>query len=428
LRVTNDSAITISSGAIVLLGLVVMLAWHFGFARIVQLHTTFAPMQYNTALCFVLSGLAALYARSRPRFAGALAIVVAAIGLATLLQYALGVNFGIDELLMRGHITVRTSHAGRMSPQTASGFLLAGAAIAAMTLWRPSAHRELVVQVLASLVGGLGLAAVISYSVGLEPADNWSQFTRVALHTACGFLGLGLVVLLNTRRARARRRRLLLAVPVACASVAVTLSLFLALLEWQYARIGEATAFNVERAAAALEARLSGYVRSVDALADAWGRAGGEPQPTWGADVARFLRDEQVFLAISRGGPEGKFDWIFPSDPYPNHIGFDYSMSAQRSEAVALARERGAAFLTGPLALKSGRPAVLIIAPLLPAPGDRAPFVVAAALLEDLFGPTALDMPAHRLAVFEGEQLIHGAEPENGARAISAREVRFDGA
>jgi diguanylate cyclase (GGDEF)-like protein len=217
-----------------------------------------------------------------------------------------------------------------------------------------------------------------------------------------------------------------LAIPVAVGALAVTLVLFQAQLTWQVERIDSATARDVDRATAALEERLRGHVERFGSLAAAWSRAGGGPQPTWEADVARFLRDQQVFLAVSHV-EAGKLDWIFPSAPYPAHVGFDYSDDERRSAFLAAARERGGPLLTKSLPLKSGRAGVLLVAPLTRAVGDAESFVIAAALVDDLFRPTALAIPAHRLAVFEGDRLIYGSEAELGERTMRAREVRIGG-
>jgi diguanylate cyclase (GGDEF)-like protein len=430
-RLTSDSAITIAAGMIILLGVTVMLGWHLGVARVVQLHPGFTPMQYNTALCFTLSGLAAMYARSHHRVAGAISMVVIAIGALSLLEYVLDRAFGIDELLMRAYINADTSDAGRMAPQTAIGFVFAGCALGALTLSRGSPYAKVVAQMLASLLGGVGLAAVVGYCVGLETAYGWAEFQRIAPHTAWGFVVLSLAILQNAWRMHAadpRRGPLLLATPVAVAALAVTASLFQALLAWQVERIDEVTTRNLERATALLETQLRDSVESFGALADRWGRGGGEVEARWTADAGRFLRDQQAFLAVSRVGADAKLDWIFPAAPYPDHIGYDYSANEARASWVALARERHRALLTEPVALKSGRPGILIVAPLLPAAGEGAPFVVTAALIEQLFRPTAAAMSAYRLAVFDGDKLIYGSETENGGRAIRSREIRIDGA
>jgi hypothetical protein len=45
---------------VMILGLTVIVGWHADLPLFIQLHPTFAPMKYNTALCFLCSGAALL--------------------------------------------------------------------------------------------------------------------------------------------------------------------------------------------------------------------------------------------------------------------------------------------------------------------------------------------------------------------------------
>ncbi|MGI9590149.1 MAG: ATP-binding protein, partial [Myxococcota bacterium] len=185
------------AGATLLLGLVVLFGWHTGNRTLVQVLPRFVPMQYNTALGFVLSGAALLslaLGRGRARvLAGA---AVAAIGGLTLFQYVSGLDLGIDELLMDHQVTTETSHPGRMAPNTALCFVLVGLAALLEPAGWSQRVRSLLRVVLASLVFGLSTVALSGYLTGLETAYGWGNLTRMALHTAVGFILLanGLVL------------------------------------------------------------------------------------------------------------------------------------------------------------------------------------------------------------------------------------------
>jgi hypothetical protein len=87
-------------------------------------------MQYNAALGFVLCGTALLaLTRGWPRVAAACSAVATALGLLTFSEYLLGINVGIDQFFINAFLTVQTSHPGRMAPNTAVCFTLAGAAL-----------------------------------------------------------------------------------------------------------------------------------------------------------------------------------------------------------------------------------------------------------------------------------------------------------
>jgi|GEM_PF-6376806 len=180
----------------VLLGLIVVSGWHTGNARLVQVLPQFVPMQYNTALGFVLTGagLLALLHHWR-KLASIFGLLVSTIGLATLLQYASGVNLGLDELFMEHSITVQTSHPGRMAPNTALCFSLTGLLLLLEGAHRHLRHYEFRYWLTGAGVTSLGAIALIGYFTGVSTAYGWGQMTRMALHTSIGFMldGLALV-------------------------------------------------------------------------------------------------------------------------------------------------------------------------------------------------------------------------------------------
>ncbi|MBV5260346.1 GGDEF domain-containing protein [Synechococcus moorigangaii CMS01] len=180
------------------LGFGVMLGWYLRLPGFVQLHTNFVPMQFNTALGFVVVGLAVFALGIRKKVAIALGIFVILLGSLTLSQYALGLNLGIDELLMRHYIVVATSHPGRMAPNTALCFILTGMAL--LLLSRPEHKGNLLGgSFLGAAVVGLGTVACLGYLSGIETAYGWGRLTQMALHTSSGFMVVGLMLILQAR-------------------------------------------------------------------------------------------------------------------------------------------------------------------------------------------------------------------------------------
>lgn len=181
-----------------LLGLIVMLGWHLNAPSVIQIRPGMVPMQYNTALSFLLGGMGLLSARvQRWPLAGAAGLLMAAIGLLTLLTHVFALDLGLDQLFMRHYITVATSQPGRMAPNTALCFGLAGSALVVGALLRKAPLRWHVLCLLAALTMGLSAAALMGYLVDLPTAYGWGNLTRMAVHTAVGFvvLSTGLVAL-----------------------------------------------------------------------------------------------------------------------------------------------------------------------------------------------------------------------------------------
>ena len=170
------------------LGLIVLYGWHSRSITLIQVLPTFVPMQYNTALGFVLCGLSLLLTCfGRPRWACWSGGLAAVIGSLTLLEYITNSNFGIDELFMKHDITVETSQPGRMAPNTAVCFTLVGlSAVLPNTRW--SRWGSVVQGILASLALGLGVVALSGYAAQLETAYGWGNLTRMAVHTSVGFI------------------------------------------------------------------------------------------------------------------------------------------------------------------------------------------------------------------------------------------------
>jgi len=189
-----------------ILGLAVLVGWRMGYLPLIQVFPSVAaPMQRMTALGFLLSGVAlVLAALGHRRTAAGLQLFVFGMSVLVMLEYILKINLGIDELLGPGYVMMQTSHRGRMSPVTAACFFAFSAAT--LTVWsssfsrRTSALRGIVGCVLA-VIGGV---SVLGFFIGHTEAYGWGQFTRVAPHTAVGFMviGLGLVALSWAERSK----------------------------------------------------------------------------------------------------------------------------------------------------------------------------------------------------------------------------------
>ena len=176
--------------ALILLGLVVLIGWYTKNPALLQIMPSFVAMVYNTALGFVLSGagLLALLNGNR-RLVVLCAGIITAGGLLTLVQYLFDVNLGIDQFLIEHYIHVKTPDPGRMAPNTALCFTLAGLAL--ILLARKKIQNWLLASALGSIVTGLGIIALTGYLIGFESAYGWGHLSRMAVHTSVGFVLLG---------------------------------------------------------------------------------------------------------------------------------------------------------------------------------------------------------------------------------------------
>lgn len=223
----------VSGASVAALGGLVVAGWLTLAVALIQVLPGFPPMQYNTALGFMISGAALLSAaldlRRPTALLGGLA---AALGLATLCQYLGGTDLGIDDLLVETYILTGVSHPGRMAPNSALALAVVGAALLCLSCQPSTRLRHLVPALLGSIVIALGTAALVGYAAGVPGAYGWGHFNRMAIHTALGFilLGGGVVGLAwHAARAASSEAPHWLPVLAAVAVVTVTLCMWYAL-------------------------------------------------------------------------------------------------------------------------------------------------------------------------------------------------------
>jgi PAS domain S-box-containing protein len=180
----------------ILIGLVVLFGWIFSFPLLKSLLPGMVEMKANTAVGLVLSAIALFVlsdqpSRSQQRFAQTLALVVAALGLATLSQYQFGWQLGIDELLFRDTAGAYNAIRGRMSPFSAAIFGMIGLALMIFP-WR---RMRPLVWVMSIIVISIGAMVCIGYLWNINKLVTDSWLPPVAVNTAIAFTLLGVGIL-----------------------------------------------------------------------------------------------------------------------------------------------------------------------------------------------------------------------------------------
>ena len=197
-RLSRSGTTAALCGALVfLLGSIVLLGWAIHSTFLIQVARNFAPMQPNTALSFLLSGIALLgIAIAKPRLTVIVSAITATISIASVLEYLFRANLGIDDLLRVAFVTTLTPIRGRMSPATALCFTVF-AVVAILAQHRRFARRSPLFGVTGLLVAAVGAACCIGVLSGTNDAFAWGNLNRVAIHTGIGFvlLGIGLAAL-----------------------------------------------------------------------------------------------------------------------------------------------------------------------------------------------------------------------------------------
>jgi len=181
-----------------LVGFCALVGWQFDvviFKRIVPTLPVIAP---NTAFSFFLGGIV-LFLASDPRTAEKkyliavlrfFSLLIALVGLITLLEYLLGKNFGIDRLLFA---SAQGEAAVRMSPQSAFNFLMAGVSLL-FVVGRKS-ERVKIGQVAILFAGAVSLVSLAGFVYNISSFYTISPYKGMAAHTAVAFVAFFLGIL-----------------------------------------------------------------------------------------------------------------------------------------------------------------------------------------------------------------------------------------
>ncbi|MES2933653.1 MAG: EAL domain-containing protein [Pseudomonadota bacterium] len=190
--------------AIICLATVILLGWLTRTPLLVQIRPNFVGMVVNTALCFALLGitllLPVLKVRKIAAIQTAIGAFIFALSALVLLQIMSDVDFGIDLRSFHSWLSDGNPHAGRMAPNTAVGFMLAGLILIAASRVQ-SKTTGVFIQIATFAILMLGLTGIVGYTLQLELLYSWFKAARMALHTAMGMTLVGLGLWSSWRRA-----------------------------------------------------------------------------------------------------------------------------------------------------------------------------------------------------------------------------------
>src|ERR1700733_2973887 len=123
----------------VAVGLTVMAAWFVRATAVLRFGSQ-NPMSFNTALAFVVTGVALVaLARRRPRAALAAGVFDAVLGALILAEYALRRSLGIDQLFVKAYLSAPHVVPGRPAVNTAKCLALTGTGL---LVWGPRPTRR----------------------------------------------------------------------------------------------------------------------------------------------------------------------------------------------------------------------------------------------------------------------------------------------
>ncbi len=181
-----------------LFGAAVVVGWLFNIGSLKSLLPGLPTMKANTAVAFVVCGVALwlihTFGRgSAPfRVGRAASLAVATLGFLTLAETVFSLDLGIDELLVTDRAGF-ASFPGRMSPVTALNFLLIG-----LSLFALKARQGYLAATANWLTAGplfLATLTLVGFAYGVISLYQLGPFNPIALPTALSFFVLALAVL-----------------------------------------------------------------------------------------------------------------------------------------------------------------------------------------------------------------------------------------
>ena len=339
--------------ALALYGVLALAGWWTGHLGLIQPRSYDAALPANACLDFILIGLAPVaLALGWRRTAMGLGLVAALVAWATLIQNLLGLDFGIDDVLVRHETIVAGSTVARM-PAALSFLLMFGGLLFTWLAAKPGdARRPVLLALVGSLGAAYGLTGLAAYRTGLNGVDVWQQYAGLGPHTAILLIVLGAAQIWlaahdNDDRLGAGPRWLWL--PVVVCSLTVTFTFWVALRQRELAYLNTTTQLTINNIAALFSGETESTIESLARQARRWNRATGLTQAGWEADVTEYLADFNSYRSIQWVDGNLRTRWYWPHEGNEDAPSFDHSHHPLRRAAVESARRTSTFGIAAPL-------------------------------------------------------------------------------
>jgi sensor domain CHASE-containing protein len=339
--------------------------WIVHSLPLIQLRPHFAPMHFNTAVCFVLIGAAlGLWALDLGRATPVLGFLVAAIGALTMGEYLFHANLGIDQLLVRSFIATETTSPGRMSFLSSFCFVMSGLALGLLGRgrWVP-----LVAGALSSVIIGISLVTSAGYLLGLPGTWGWMPFTRIPIYSATGFslAGAGIFVIAWTTGLRpGETTPRWLPVPLALAVFTGFLLLYFALDAKQNKDVLQTVRADADGTGSQIAVRMESRARSLARMARDWEVSGPPTEAAWEANATSYVHDIPDVEALEWIDSTRHVRWMTPVAGSGSQVN-DRAMDERQEAALEQAQREQQPVVSRIVSLPDGSLGYVIYAPII---------------------------------------------------------------
>jgi len=173
-------------------GVAVVTLWLSKPAGLAEQYPFLFGMKFNSALTVIVIGAALLLmTRGFRRLPALMMVPVFAYGAVSLAQHLFGIDLGIDTMLNKPFVDIRTSLPGRIAPNTAVCYMMVSAALF-LRAYRQKSDALQIVLGLATFI--IAAAAFIGYAIALDFAHDWVRFSRMSFQSTTCFVALGIAI------------------------------------------------------------------------------------------------------------------------------------------------------------------------------------------------------------------------------------------
>lgn len=411
------------SSLIILLSLIVMLGWHIQNQWLVQIFPNYVPMQYNTAVGFLLTGLSLLFLFfKRYYFVFINGFILFFLGFLTISQYLFGIDFNIDQLFMEPFTSEKTAYPGRMSFITALSFILTSLPILLLTKksWHPKT--TYLSGVIGASVIVIGIANLVGYFTGSPTPYGLEQLSYMAIHTSFGFLltGVGIFIIsyaiTDTPLTKSLRW---FSFPVGFIILGLSISVWYALNSLEQIQLKKLVENEVDNIAIEVQELIEPRIEALVRMAKRWEVNKGTPKKIWESDAKNYVFHQPDYQVIAWVNPSYKVEWMIPekgNEPYQN---LDLRFEKNRREALEKALREKRVALTKTIKLVQGDKGFSAYAPLF-IDNKFSGFMSGVFRYDKLFeqiGDKA-NMYGYNVSISDGEEtILKTYEPINNIRS-----------
>ncbi|MGA8165270.1 MAG: ATP-binding protein [Waddliaceae bacterium] len=393
------------------LGGIVLLGWYLYDFGLIPGNRFAASMHANTAIAIFSGGLcfAALHFGYR-RLALFLAWIVALIGYLTGLEYILGLNFGIDEMLMQQPAERGAPYPGRMAPNTALCFTFIGTALLIICSKQRFKFRQMTLRMLGCFTFAL---AYIGFSAWLAGASTkeWVDFTRLEgrpFVEMCIFVALIITYAWTHCKTYEGALPPSLPIPTSIAILLGTAALWQSLEGQERVQFQRANHDRVEQLKTTIATYIHHRVELLESMAKRWDARGGTPKWEWEIEAMSYLDVNLGLEAIEWADAAFRVRWIAPMEGNETAEGVDLLHDPQREKTLKQSRQKRETAATPVFNFEHKVNNFLVFAPLFPN-GKFDGFIIGGFDVKELLDGIVTDsiLNDFSLTISEGDTVIY---------------------